>query len=266
MPPSRRNLHALAGVYALDALDEGAEQRRFARHLRRCRACAEEVRGFRNVATALAFAAAAEPPPGLREQVMAAVGRTRQLPPVTPRRRLRAWLLWTPHSAWLPRLATVTTAVAIAAVVVLSIVLSGTRQQLNSARAQGQAIAAVLAAPDLQAVTGPVSTGGKATVLLSAGKSELVVSTSGLATLPAGKTYELWLIGPSSTPATAGPASRAAAARRGRAHDASAGVRAGGRGQAWPDGRACRRHEPANHHARPAAEPAGQDVKRQPSR
>ena len=195
----RRNLHALAGVYALDALDEEAELRRFTRHLRRCRACADEVRGFRNVAAALAFAAAAEPPPELRNRVMAAVGHTRQLPPVTPRPRVRSWLLWTPHSAWLPRLATVTAAVAIAAVVVLGIALSGTRQQLNSARAQSQAIAAVLAAPDIRTVTGPVATGGKATVLLSAGRRELVVSTSGLPTLSAGKVYQLWLIGPSST-------------------------------------------------------------------
>jgi hypothetical protein len=199
MLPSRRNLHALAGVYALDALEDGAEQKRFTRHLRRCRACAEEVRGFRDVATALAFAAAAEPPPELRMQVMAAVGRTRQLPPLTPRRRLRGWLLWTPQSVWLPRLATVTAAIAIAAVVALSIVLSGTRQQLNSARAQGQAIAAVLSAPDIRTVTGPVTTGGMATVVLSAGKRELVVSTSGLAALPAGKVYELWLIGPYAT-------------------------------------------------------------------
>ena len=203
MPPPRRDLHALAGVYALDALDDGAEQKRFTRHLRRCRTCADEVRAFRDVATALAFAAAAEPPQELREQVMTAVGRTRQLPPATPRRRLRDWLLWTPQSAWLPRLATATAAIAIAAVVALSIALSGTRQQLNSARAQGQAIAAVLAAPDVRTVTGPVTTGGMATVLLSAGKRELVVSTTGLAVLPAGKTYELWLIGPASTRATA---------------------------------------------------------------
>ena len=115
---------------------------------------------------------------------MAAVGRTRQLPPVTSRRRLPEWLLWTPQSVWLPRLATVTAAVAIAAVVALSVVLSGTRQQLNSARAQGQAIAAVLAAPDVRTVTGPVSTGGMTTVLVSAGRRELVVSTSGLAALP----------------------------------------------------------------------------------
>jgi anti-sigma-K factor RskA len=203
MLPWRRNLHALAGAYALDALDDGAEQRRFTRHLRRCRACAEEVRGFQNVAAALAFATAAEPPPELRDRVMQAVGRTRQLPPVAVRRRWRGWLLWTPSSAWLPRLATAAAAVAIAAVVVLSIALSGTRQQLNSARAQSQAIAAVLGAPDITTVTGPVTTGGRATVLLSAGKRELVVSTSGLAALPAGKAYELWLIGPSSTQKTA---------------------------------------------------------------
>ena len=221
--PSHRHLQALAGVYALDALDDGAEQRRFTRHLRRCQACAEEVRAFRNVAAALAFAAATEPPPELRERVMAAVGRTRQLPPVTARPRLRAWPLWTPPGVWLPRLATVTAAVAIVAVVALSIALSGTRQQLNSARAQlnstqarlssaqaqidsararSQAIAVVLAA-GVRTVTGSVATGGKATVLLSVRKRELVVSTSGLATLPAGKAYQLWLIGPSSTQQTA---------------------------------------------------------------
>jgi Anti-sigma-K factor rskA, C-terminal/Anti-sigma-K factor RskA, N-terminal domain len=203
MPASRPSLHALAGAYALDALGE-AEQRRFARHLRRCPSCADEVRGFREVATALAFAAAAEPPTELLEQVMTAAGRTRQLPPESPpRRRFPGWRPRVPASGWLPRLATATAAVAIAAVVVLSIVLSGTVQQLNSARAQGQAIAAVLAAPDVATVTGPVATGGVATVLVSAGKRELVVTASGLAALPAGKVYELWLIGPYATQPTA---------------------------------------------------------------
>jgi anti-sigma-K factor RskA len=208
MPRPRRSLHALAGAYALDALDEGAEQRRFTRHLRRCPACAEEVRAFREVAAALAFAAAAEPPPGLHERVMAAAARTRQLPPeAAPGWRLRGWLPQVPLNGWLPRLATATAAVAIAAVVALSIALSHASQQLSSAQAQGQAIAAVLAAPDVAAASGPVTTGGVATVLLSAGKGELVVSTTGLAALPAGKAYELWLIGPT-------PSAQAAVARR----------------------------------------------------
>lgn len=220
MLSSRRRLHALAGAYALDALDEGAERKRFARHLRRCPSCAEELRGFREVATVLAFAAAAEPPPELRMRVMAAMRDTRQLPPqAVPRWRFHGWLPRIPASGWLPRLATATTAIAIAAVVVLSILLSGTRQQLGSARAQGQAIAAVLAAPDVTAVTGPVASGGVTTVVVSPGKGELVVSTSGLAALPAGKVYELWLIGPYAT-------QQAAVRRAGLLPTAAAGLTA----------------------------------------
>ena len=44
--------------HALDALEPGAEQDRFTSHLRRCQACAVEVRGLRHVTTSLAFAAA----------------------------------------------------------------------------------------------------------------------------------------------------------------------------------------------------------------
>jgi anti-sigma-K factor RskA len=102
-------------------------------------------------------------------------------------------------------------------VVVLSIVLASARQQLDSARAQSQAIAAVLAAPDVQAVRGPVTTGGVTTVVLSADRQELVVTTSGLAALPAGKTYELWLIGPSpAKPSAIRPAGLLPAAVAGR--------------------------------------------------
>ena len=77
----RHDLHSLSGAYALDALDPGAERDRFTRHLSRCQSCASEVRGYREVATALAFATAAEPPAGLRDRVLAAAARTRQQPP-----------------------------------------------------------------------------------------------------------------------------------------------------------------------------------------
>jgi len=198
MPLWRRDLHALTGAYALDALDEGAETRRFTRHLRRCRTCRDEVRRFREVATSLAFEVAALPPPELRERVMAAAARTRQLPPEVAReRRFRFWLPTLPTTIWLPRLALATTAVAVAAVVVLSVILSGTSQRLNSARTQSQAIAAVLAAPDARTANGKVTGGGVVTVLLSAEKRELVVTGTKLAALPADKTYQIWLIGPS---------------------------------------------------------------------
>lgn len=68
----RRDLHALAGAYALDALD-GRELARFERHLRRCAACTDEVRAFAATAAALAFAVAAPPPPSLKGRVLAAI-------------------------------------------------------------------------------------------------------------------------------------------------------------------------------------------------
>src|SRR6202167_558866 len=97
----RHDLHSLTGAYALDALEGGAERERFARHLSRCQSCASEVRGFREVATAMAFAAAAAaPPPEMRAQVLTAVAHTRQLPPEVKTharpKRARVWVPWVP--------------------------------------------------------------------------------------------------------------------------------------------------------------------------
>lgn len=68
----RRRVHALAGAYALDALDV-FERDRFERHLRGCRSCPGEVRGYMATATALAMAVAGGPPPELRSRVLSAV-------------------------------------------------------------------------------------------------------------------------------------------------------------------------------------------------
>ncbi len=200
---ARGHRHDLAGAFALDALDE-RERRQFARHLRRCSACDAEVRGFQEVGTVLALATAADPPPELRERVLAAAAQTPQLPHRgTTWRRVRDWLPRLPSGGWVPRLAAGAAVAAIAAVVVLSVVLAHTRQQLDASRAQAKAIAAVLAATDVQTAAGSVATGGVATVVLSPDRQELVISTSGLAALQPGKTYELWLIGPSAAQATA---------------------------------------------------------------
>ena len=69
---SWRRRHALAGAYALDAL-EGGELTRFERHLRRCRVCQSEVRGFAAAAAELGLAVAATPPPALKGRVLADV-------------------------------------------------------------------------------------------------------------------------------------------------------------------------------------------------
>jgi hypothetical protein len=192
----RHDLHILTGAYALNAVD-GAERDRFEHHLRRCRPCGNEVRGLAETATSLAMAVAMAPPPRLKARVLTAAAVTRQVPPVTDRRRLPGRLLHgTNRSPWIPRLATAVAAVSLAVAVALGAVQLSTRHDLDSARAQNQAIAAVLAAPDARIVTQATSAGGTATVVLSRAQQKMIVTTAGLPALPATKVYELWLIGP----------------------------------------------------------------------
>jgi hypothetical protein len=211
----RPDLHTLTGAYALDALNPGSELTRFGRHLDRCPSCAGEVRGFREVATAMAFAATTEPPPEMRDRVLAAVARTRQLPPevrthVRPRRTRRA-------VPWIPWLSGAVATAAIAVAVLFGLAQSHTQNELNQARAQNQALtqaqarvqaelnqarehdqalAQILGAPHVTLLSQQTTRGGVAVVVLDAAKRQLVVATSGLPALPPGKVYQLWLIGP----------------------------------------------------------------------
>ena len=211
----RQDPHTLAGAYALDALDEGSELTRFTRHLSRCQSCASEVRGFREVATAMAFGATAEAPPEMRDRVLAAVARTRQLPPET-----RAHPAPRPargRAPWLPWLSGVVATAAIAVAVFFGFTQAHTQNELNQARAQNQALsqaqarveaelsqakehdqalAEILGAPHVTLLSRRTTKGGVAVVVLDAATRQLVVATSGLPAPPAGHVYQLWLIGP----------------------------------------------------------------------
>ena len=190
----RQDLHALAAVYALDGLEPGAELDRFDRHLNRCPSCVAELRGFREVATALAIAAATEPPPELRGRVMAAIVRTRQLPPEPgTEARARPSRPWAP---WVPWLSCAVAAAGVVIAVIFGIAAAHTHTELNQARAQNQQIADVLTAPDAKLLTSRTTAGGAATVVLAPSRRQLVVTTAGLPPLPSGKVYQLWLIGP----------------------------------------------------------------------
>jgi anti-sigma-K factor RskA len=184
----RDEMHTLTGAYALDAID-GGEKARFERHLRGCHFCDHEVHGLQATAAQLGVAVAVEPPPELKQQILTAAARTRQLPPARERTTHRA-----PSRRLMPRLAAGVTAVAVAAAVVAGVAWSRTQDQLSQAQAQNQAIAAVLAQPGARVVTGHVTGGGTATVVLASAQRKLIFTTEGLAPLPSGKVYQLWLI------------------------------------------------------------------------
>ena len=195
----RHDLHSLSGAYALDALETEAEHDRFTRHLSRCPSCAGEVRGFREVATAMAFAAATEAPPGMRDQVLAAAARTRQLPPEVAgesrarQKRSRAWMPWVP---WLSGAVAVA---SIAVAVFFGFAQAHTQDELDQIRAQNQAISLLLSSPQVTLLSKSTTEGGVATVVLAAARHQLVVVTNGLPALPAGHVYQLWLIGKTKT-------------------------------------------------------------------
>jgi anti-sigma-K factor RskA len=189
----RHDLHSLAGPYALDALEAGSERDRFTRHLSRCQSCAAEVKGFREVATAMAFAAAAEAPAELRDRVLTAAARTRQLPPeVRTHARPRRSRTRVP---WVPWLSGVVATASIVVAVLFGFAQAHTRDELNQIKAENQAISLLLSAPEAKLLTHTVTHGGVATVVLAADRHELAVVTTGLPALPAGQVYQLWLIG-----------------------------------------------------------------------
>ena len=196
----RHDLHSLAGAYALDALESPAEEDRFARHLSRCPSCAAELRGFREVATALAFAVTAEAPAELRGQVLSAAAVTRQLPPEVSTQGVHAQPRPArPWTQWLPWLSGAVALASVAVAVFFGLAQSHTRDELNQARAENQALNVVLSAPHVQVLSQVSTSGGTATVVLAAQRHALAVVTTGLPALPSGKVYQLWLIGKDKT-------------------------------------------------------------------
>ena len=191
----RHDAHLLTGAYAADTLT-GAELAQFEKHVGECPSCAEEVRGLRETVARLGIATSIVPPPAMRQHVLEAANRTRQLAPSG--RRLPDPVA-NGRGAWLRRAlprpvsAAVMTAMAVA-VVVLATVLGGTQQRLEQARSANQAVAAVLTAPDARITTSGTAVGGTVTAVISVRDHEAAITAAGLPAPPASKAYQLWVI------------------------------------------------------------------------
>jgi anti-sigma-K factor RskA len=153
-------IHDLAAAYALDALDP-EDRWTYERHLDTCERCREEVAALRDSATELAYAAEGpEPPPELRDRILAAARTEPRTAKVVPLRR--RWLF--------PATAVVAAAAACAAV--------GLGLWANSLRdGPSQRVVAVQGAPGNLIVSGDQAT--------------LVVCLDEAAPT---RTYEAWVI------------------------------------------------------------------------
>ena len=174
-------LHTLTGAYVTHALP-GDERTAFERHLEGCPACVREVRELRATLARLGSAAASRPPAALWDRVRAEAGATRQLPPPRVGRR---------------RVAPLLAAAAALLVAAVSLAALGLGPVGRSGRPERTAdlVAAVLAAPDARRVAALPGGAGRAAVVVSRRRGQAVFEASGLAPAPAGRTYQLWVVG-----------------------------------------------------------------------
>lgn len=197
------DVHALIGAYVLDAVDD-LERVAFERHLRECEVCRAEVDELRETSGRLADGAWSVPPPSLRENVMAAIGTTRQLAPAAPA---------TSPAQAAPRKRLRLVAAAAAVVVAVGAVAAVQEQRVRDERAVAEAaqasearVRAVLDAPDLQVREETLTGGGRVTVAMSRMRDAGVIMLAADAAPAGDRVFQLWTIR-SKTPVSEGPLS-----------------------------------------------------------
>lgn len=187
------DVRTLAAEYALGTLDAG-ERAAVDQHLAECAACRAHVAADQVVLDALGRSAPhVAPPASLRDRVLAAATA-----PGRAEARPRAAATAGPMRAWL-----------IAASVLLMIaagawqILSTRERALDAERAEQARAMAIVAADDLVRfdLSGPGAP-AHARALWSR-RHGMVFSAEGLSPLPAGRTYQLWVIS-RGTPVSAG--------------------------------------------------------------
>ncbi|MBB2943507.1 anti-sigma factor RsiW [Actinoplanes lutulentus] len=188
-------IHALVGPYALDALDD-VERAAFERHLRECEPCRLEADDLRETAARLADGAWSVPPPGLRDNVLAAIGNTRQVSAPATRSARPVRRMW----------------VAAAAAVVVAAGAAGAGawtiqdQRVRTAQAtaaQEARVRTILTAPDVVLREETLDSGGRVTVASSRLQDAGVIMLSADGAPAAGRVYQTWTIR-AGTPSSAG--------------------------------------------------------------
>ncbi|GAA1583564.1 anti-sigma factor [Actinoplanes couchii] len=196
------DVHALVGPYALDALDD-IERAAFSRHLRDCEPCRAEAAELQETVTRLADGAWSVPPPGLRDNVLAAIATTRQIAPAGREEPRRA-----PGPR---RLRLVAAAAAVVAVVGAGAVVWTVQDQrvrraetlAEQARTSESRLRSILAAPDLVVREQQLASGGRVTMAMSRLRDAGVVTLVADGAPGPDRVYQLWTIH-GETPASAG--------------------------------------------------------------
>jgi hypothetical protein len=195
------DVHSLIGAYVLDALDD-IDRAAFDRHLRDCEVCRLEADELFEVTARLADGAWSVPPPRLRDNVLAEITNTRQLPPAIPPRpqpRSRRGLRLVAAAA-----AVVTAIGAVTAVYrIQDQRVRDTQSRLEAARASEARVRSILGASDVQTRSEQLKSGGRVTVSSSRLQNAGVIMLTADSAPAAGRVYQMWTIR-SGAPTSAG--------------------------------------------------------------
>ena len=185
-------IHELTAGYALDAL-EADERQAYEDHLPDCEQCQEDIVSFWEVTGALALAATGpEPPPELRERIVAAArAETQTVVPFRPR-RFRANQAFSAVAA--------IAAVGLIALGWWAVSLHGSLTDTRSALAEQRAVAGVLADSSARRTRLAAGSG----TLVADGTVGAVLVVDGLAPAPVGRTYQVWVVRKGAAPASSG--------------------------------------------------------------
>ncbi|WIM99667.1 anti-sigma factor [Actinoplanes oblitus] len=184
------DIHSLIGAYALDAVDD-LERAAVDRHLRECDDCRVEAAELREAAARLADGAWSVPPPRMRDNVLAVVATTRQVPVETPRRPRRAY-----RTRWVAAAAAVLAAAG-AGTAVFAFQEHRVRDEhtaAEAARDREAEVRTILAAPDVVLRVQPLSSGGKVTVAYSRLRDSAVILMAADAPPADGRVFQLWTV------------------------------------------------------------------------
>jgi anti-sigma-K factor RskA len=201
------DIHALVGAYALDAIDD-IERAAFDRHVADCASCRSEVDELRETVGRLADSTWSVPPPRLRTDVMAAIGRTRQVPPATtagPELHARAAVSrWRRYTAGAAAAGILAAGAGAATWAVQEQRVRQERDVATIAQRDQARTESILSAPDVVFRTAPMIGGGKVTVASSQ------LRNAGVALIGAGRApasdqvLQLWTIRGQGAPVSAG--------------------------------------------------------------
>ena len=177
------DLHTYAGLYALDAIDSDVLTE-FEQHLSSCPSCQQEVQEFRSTGGRLGASVAVAPPPALRAAVLGAIANVRQDAPtnVVPLRKRPSWLA--------------PLAIAAALVLTFGVVRNITNRPATITAASVITADTVINADDARAIALTAPDGIQTKAFVSAKLNRVAITSDGMPPAAAGKSYQVWLIGP----------------------------------------------------------------------